>query len=295
MSQKQVLSHSPTEKEEISSRPPVRLRSATFFASIPEKNYEKGYGQWNRLINANFPDVRSEPRWRFELDGYDGGLPKLKDTSPAMWVDSWHEKRHGPRGGSDTVRVFADEGEGYGGVTFTVVRNSEEVSRSFEQLEQVYADLLAEFQRVFDVSCFRAVSLEYVNIVDTVLYPEFKSPNGGGVLLGKVLSTHEQLEMPGKGFTLPYTHKMTFRAHDTKPMQASVSVEAHTPKDEGGGTSKVELEVEFTVRSFALEDGSLFSGEKAQEEMSECHEIILEFYNATFTDEAKGLFDGTIS
>lgn len=294
MTNKPASSHLQTEEETLSPRPPVMRRSATFFASISEKNYEKGYEIWNQYVNQELPNQHAEPRWRFELAGYENGLPKLKDTSPAMWMDSWHEKQHGEGGGSDEVRVFAGEKDGYGGITFSVVRDSLRHPRSFQQLKHFYTNHLTRFQEIFDITDFQGVDLEYLNLVDTKLFPEFKSSNGG-INLAKVLSIHEQLTMPGRGYILPYAHKMTFSAHDEKPMQARVSVEARIPEGSEGDSKQVKMQVEIASRSLRVDEKSPFFNEKALQEMDECHEVILDFFAATFTGEARKLFDGTTS
>lgn len=271
-------------------RPPIMVRSATFLTKISEEAYEQYFHEWEQEIGGSLPMARREPRWKFELDGYENGLPKLKDTRPSLWIDSWHEKDLGDGKGKNTIRVFPSDSKGYGGITFTVERLSGTASRSYTELRSFFTDYLGIFCKVFKVQNFPAVDLLYMNLVRSDLYPEFNSDNMGGLELGRILETHKDLHLPGHGFLLPYKHQMICKASKDKPMLAHIDIEVESSEEKSSKDPHVNLVVDLTLRSIQEPTAQPFNTISAMSEMDECHEKVLEFFRATFTEEARKVF-----
>jgi len=272
-------------------RPPIIARTATFFTPIPEQVYEKNAHAWHQYIHSSFPKEQSEARWKFELDGYEKGVPKLRDTSPSMWIDHWHLKIHPEHGGEDTVRIFQSEGRAKGGISFNITRTSPHKPRSYGHLRASCSDNLSSAVDIFQSSGISSVHLYYQNIISLRMFPEFEM-GSGSIGLGKVLKAHEQFRMPGAGFCLPYSHQMNFRASEEELMFASVEVNGHGSErpDRSDRLGDLELTVDFTVESYPSDSNKPFSPSQALQQLDLCHDKILEYFVATFTEHAKQLF-----
>lgn len=274
----------------LENRPPIMVRSATFLTRISEETYEQNFHEWEQEIGDTLPQARREPRWKFELEGYENGLPKLKDTRPSLWIDYWHETDLGGGKGKNTIRVFPDDSKGFGGIMFTVERVSGAAPRSYCELKSFFTEYLEIFCRVFKVENFPAVELFYTNLIRSDLYPEFNSDNSGGLELGRILETHKDLHLPGYGFLLPYKHKMICKASGDKPMRAHIDIEVQSSDENSTRDSHVNLVVNLTLRSVQESTAQAFDKLSAVSEMNDCHDKVLEFFRATFTEGARKVF-----
>lgn len=272
-------------------RPPILSRSATFYTELSEESFEQYRDDWNQAIGTDYPEACQEPRWEFELDGYEHGIPKLKDTRPAMWVNYWHERELDAGCGYDRVSVYSGTGKKLGGISFEISRGPHGGGRAFTELKSQLNDNLPKFTKVFGVDKFKTIELRYVNLIRSDIYPEFGN-TAGAIDLDKILETHAQLHLPGYGFMLPYKHEMVCKASQEKPMVAKVNIEVLEPfKDEQGHSDgKVSLTVEFTMRSRPEQNDDSYTVAAAMAEIDDCHEKVLDFFEKTFISSAKELF-----
>lgn len=286
----------PTKASEANSipRPPIVVRNATFLSELSEESFEQYFADWQHAISSQLPEEHREPQWRFELDGYENGLPKLKSTQPSMLIDAWNEKTLPDRKGKNGARVVPSEGKGKGGVSFSVDRGSEENSRSYLELRHFFSELLPVYQECFKVREFHAVELHYQNLVRSDLFPEFDPSGDGGINLSLILETHRSLQLPGYGFLLPYKHEMTCEASNDPETNriAEIRIEVAEPlrNQRGQIDGRVNLLVDFRIFQSLGVGPQGVTAEKAVKAMDDCHEKMLEFFSKTFTEHAREVF-----
>lgn len=276
----------PSERESmdlnVMARPPVRRRTANFLADLSEKTFVSQADEWDQAVMATLSIKKREPFWRFEVDEIADGIPRLKNKTPLVWIDtSYSSSVHGGQG-ENRARVLPTlGGGGLGGIELSISNEPNFYSRSFLELDAFVSPQLEDFCEIFQTTGFQSVELSYLNFVSTKQYPELSGSRLASMDLSAILATHETLSMPATSFVAPYRHEMNVVLDAVGKISATIDTRIeHVSKTE------TALILETTVRH-AVENAS---PNEAIDALRTCHDHILEIFKHVFTKNALSVF-----
>jgi len=154
-----------------------------------------------------------------------------------------------------------------------------------------YSELRAEFERWlprwmshFSVSGCSRVQLEYVNLLSAKVTPQF-TDDKGGLMIGRVLKVFAGIPTHHQGIIPPYDCQMGLRIDAKKPAAFHLRVRGLIPGPKQG----VGVRIDFLA--VVDKGGGYLSLSDVLNEADFLHTVMVEHFDAIFTDEAKQSFE----
>jgi len=251
-------------------KPPITQRIIGVYRPMTLEDFEAKLPGWIERIKDEFPHPESFAEWFIDITQKEG-IPLLKDAQPKARIIRLFWKRH-PKG----LKVFGmrlrpDR------LVFHL-RRAEDEPHGFEELYALMEKWLDRWAEHFGFGEVAGTSVEYVNLLDERLTPQFV-PAQGGLQVGNALNIFTRIPGRYQNIAQPYDCKLRLVVDEKMPCFFDVRVRAH---DEGENPG---VRVDFTVTTRA--PGKAIELKTALREIAFGHEIMLEQFDCFFTDEAK--------
>ncbi len=256
-------------------RPPIVERVLSFGVTLPEELFERRLESWRTQIKEALPEIETVTNWHLNLAHKDG-MPVLDPASQRMTLRHrfWKgDPKHRDKG----IQLWRDR------IAFNLL-GSPECPRHFEELEAFAKEWWPQLLQTFEITTVHGVTLEYINRICPNSVPKFVDLPKQTIRLGEVFPVFGRVPMRGSA-TPPYNfeHNVTVRAEPPLHLQTKLA----GPIPRKGEVVHLWLRIKATTEhnQRAVPAHEVFG------EVAEAHGLILEAFEAYFSDAAKLSFE----
>lgn len=253
--------------------PPIVERNVGVYRSIPQGLFESRLPSWAEKIRQEYPVVGHLAEWMIDIEDRNG-IPFVKSLEPKARIIHlfWenrpkHVRVHGMRLRPDRLVLH--------------LLREDKTAHSFEEMLPRMKKWLPLWAEHFEITELDGVAVEYYNVLDGNLTPQFMGPNGA-LNVGEALTMFSHFPGRYKGITTPYDCKVRLVLEETKPTLFDLRVRADD-------RSQNAVRVDFVVRIFP--SAKKLKLDEAISEIEAGHEHILEQFACFFTQNARESFD----
>jgi hypothetical protein len=261
-------------------KPPVVERALIVHLGlpIPEEKFQVKADEWRSALVKDFPHLETLTEWTLRVVEKDG-MPVLDTAGQKMtlrqtfWqIEAGDKKKQG-------IQLWQDK------ISFNLLGELGN-PRDFDELEQLTADWLPRWSADFEISQFSGVTLQYVNLLSKETLPAFMENDqlkiGEAIRLFGGVPVQRNLLLP------PYDFQVNVRVDNAEP-RARVSaqcVSVEAPPNKGP-----TMHLRFTATTNLGQPARSVSLDKVRDEARLTHSLIIEAFEAYFTDAAKASFE----
>lgn len=249
-------------------RPPIIERALSLGVTIDDALFERQLESWKELIQSEFPTSQTLPVWDIEIAQRDGA-PFFDPERQKMSLR--HRFWKGPSPGHDSaVQIWRDR------VVFNLL-STIGTPRHFEDLAAVAKAWLPRWKEHFQVSTFRGVELEYVNLISAKTCPDFT--RNTSLEIHRIVRFFGDIPRTDAPLIPPYEFQVNTLEREKPPLRLHARLHSVT------GSAPPELQLRFvasTEREMPVGD--------VWGELDIAHELILDAFESYFTEEAKEAF-----
>jgi hypothetical protein len=256
----------------IYSTPPIQERIAGVYTDITQETFESLLPSWADKIASKYPRSEPVPNWEIDVETVDG-VSIIKDAQPRAKIIHLFWQKHPKRQNVKGMRVRPDR------LVFHLVRE-EDNSHKFSELISELEEWLGLWMEHFGVVSLKGVTLEYVNLLNEQITPQFVSPDGS-LRIGEAFSLFTNI--PGQRHTIipPYDCILRLLVDSKMPCYFTVRL-MNQP------IPQIGVRIDFSVASLA--QNKTISPQEALEELRFAHKVMLEQFDCFFTEKAKESF-----
>jgi hypothetical protein len=261
-------------------KPPVIERALVIHlgAPIAEEKFQFKADEWRTALVKDFPKLQTVTEWTLHVIEKEG-MPVLDTAGQTMtlrqtfWqVTSEDKRRQG-------IQLWQDK------ISFNLLGELGN-PRQFEELENLTSTWLPRWAADFEVSACSGVTLQYVNLLSKETLPTFFENNqlkiGEAIRLFGGVPVQRNLLLP------PFDFQVNVRVDNVEPKARvsahCVSVDAHADQDPA-------MHLRFTATTNLGQPPRSTPLENVKNEGRLTHNLIIEAFEAYFTDVAKATFE----
>lgn len=256
------------------SRPPIQSRSLLVFSEDKEtSSYERLIPDWSAIVREDFPEIKVGKLWRFSLEEKEGiPIPKVKLFFLHRYVATDPNK--------EVLRLSEPTSNS---LKLSLRRTSREI-QSFDELFLLAKKWIPKWMEHFDVKSIKGVRLKYKNMLSKELTPFAFQDRF--IKIDRWLTFMSRL--PGKFNDVVGQFQTEINVRVDASKSAEFRYEVRSADKALDGTSS-GIVVNFGIdtadesRNLRLHD--------CLAEIEWCHTILLEQFDAFFTEEAKRNFE----
>ncbi len=253
--------------------PPIIERTIGVYHKIPPQEFERRLPSWIEKTNAEFPVPGHLAEWLIDIEERNG-VPLIKSLVPKARIIHLFWRKHSDRRHVHGMRLRPDR------LVFHLFREEGNPHR-FEELFLEMQRWLPLWADHFGVAQLDGVSVEYVNVLDGNITPQFFDSNGG-LRIAEALTIFSNFPSPCRKFTAPLDSRVRLVVDEQKPVYFDVRIR-------GDDRSTNAVRIDFVVRIFPTTKRLTCS--EALEELKVGHRIMLEQFACFFTEKAKISFN----
>ena len=252
-------------------KPPVCERVISLGFELDEEPFQRQLSSWNDVVRKAFPQSSIENNWEISI-AEKNGIPYLPPERQKFTTK--HQFWKGKKKNRDCgIQVWKDR------VAFNLL-SSPANPRTFEDLLSLYDEWCPIWSEHFRVKTVRGVRIEYVNIISPATVPEFCTKER--IQIGDILTVFVPAG-PLKTLEPPYAFDMNFKdPRDDFPLLFHTSLKAER---------KVDVALRLDFRASTEEMTREIAIDEIQVEIDTAHELILDEFEAFFTEPAKASFE----
>lgn len=253
--------------------PPIIERIIGVYHQIPQEEFEKRLPSWVEKISRAYPIPGHVAEWLIDIEERNG-VPLLKSLVPKASIIHLFWKKHPKNSHVLGMRIRPDR------LVFHLCRENGN-PHGFDELLPEMEKWLPLWAQHFGVEHIDGVSVEYVNVLDGNITPQFIDGDGG-LRIEEALTIFSKFPGSYKSLTAPLDSRVRLVVDDQKPIYFDVRVLA----DERSANA---VRVDFNARIFPKAKRLTFS--EALEDLRTGHRIMLEQFSCFFTEKAKRSFE----
>jgi hypothetical protein len=252
--------------------PPIVERIVGVYGQIPKEEFEKRLPSWADKIHPHFPVQEDVAEWMIDI-GEKNGVPIVSSLVPKASIIHLYWQKHPKNHHVCGMRIRPDR------LVFHLNREGK-IAHDFDELMPHMERWLPQWAEHFGVNEFSGITVEYVNILDGNITPQFADQNG--VRIAEALNVFAKFPGSHMGITNPYDCKVRLVIDKDKPIYFDVRVGSND-------RSAAAIRVDFAVRTgFAPSKKLNFAD--AIKEINVGHDLILEQFSGFFSEQAKVSF-----
>ena len=252
------------------SKPPLTERVISLGFSMDEEHFQTKLDTWTGVMRQAFPESEIHTQWEIQV-GQKNGMPFIPKDKQKITTKYQFWQRKGSQK-DRCIQVWRDR------ISFNLISPIGD-SRSYNDLQALYAEWCPKWASHFAVRAVRGVNLEYVNILSKETVPAFCQ--GNRINIGELLTA---FSAPGplKNLIPPFKFQFNFDASTSDfPMQVHVSLTNQKTDD---------IALRLLFRAATEQPNREVPLDAITQEMDTAHSIILAEFDAFFTDKAKNSF-----
>lgn len=253
-------------------KPPIVERILAVYHQIPQEEFEKRLPSWTEKIAATYPVPGHLSEWMIDIEDRDG-VPFVKSLVPKARIIHLFWKRHPKNQHVFGMRLRPDR------LVFHLLREADDPHK-FEELLPEMQEWLPRWAQHFGVERVEGVTVEYVNVLDGNITPQFLD-QAGDLKIGEALTLFEHFPGKYEGFSAPIDSRIRLVIDHRKPIYFDVRVR-------GDERSRNAIRVDFNARIFPKAGPMALN--QAIEELTLGHQVMLEQFACFFTKGAKASF-----
>ena len=227
---------------------------------------------WAANIHPEYSVPVNQAEWQLEIEDKDG-VPWVKSLTPKAKIIHLFWKKHHDNLHIRGMRLRPDR------LVFHLKREKDN-PHDFDELYPEMQKWLPKWAEHFGVPQIEMITVEYVNILDGNITPQFLQADGS-LQIGKALKIFSQFPGDHKGLTYPYDCKVRLVLNDEKTRFMDLNVLAD---------SRSRNAVRFDIKVLINLSNKTANFQEALEEIKIGHEAIIKQFSCFFTDEAKTSF-----
>jgi hypothetical protein len=252
--------------------PPIVERIIGVYHKIPQEEFEKRLPSWVEKISRAYPVPDHIAEWLIDIEERNG-VPLIKSLAPKARIIHVFWQKHPEHKYVHGMRVRPDR------LVFHLEREKDNPHR-FEELMPEMKKWLPLWMEHFAVHEIDGITVEYYNILDGNITPQFVSSNGA-LKISDALTIFANIPGQHKGLTNPYDCKVRLVIDDQAPTFLDVRVR-------GDDRSANAVKVELKLTTFPKE--RKFNQSEALVALRQAHEVMLKQFACFFTETARKSF-----
>jgi hypothetical protein len=249
--------------------PPIVERIVGVYHQIPQEEFEKRLPSWVDKIRPYFPVQEDIAEWIIDIREKNG-VPIVSNLIPKASIIHLYWQKHPQHLRIHGMRLRPDR------LVFHLKREKND-AHDFDELMPHMERWLPQWAEHFGINEINGVTVEYVNILDGNITPQFA--NQDGVRVGEALNVFANFPGSHIGITSPYDCKARLVVDKDKPTYFDVRAGAND-------TSAAAIRVDFAVRT-GFASGRSLTFSEAITEIKAGHSLILEQFSYFFTARAR--------
>ncbi len=250
--------------------PTVTERVISLGVSMEEEHFQRELSTWHDVVRKAFPQSHIANQWQVSL-AEKNGVPYIPKESQKFTTryQFWKGKdKQRDRG----IQVWRDR------VAFNLLSKVGE-PRTYEDLHELYSEWFPIWSQHFAVPTVRGVTVEYVNHLSKLTVPKFC--HGDTIDVGRILTAFV-VRGPLTKLVPPFSFQMNFlEERDGLPLRFQADLSSVPGK-------QTAMRLLFKASTEAA--GREIPVDSLSNELDTCHGLILEEFEAFFSDEAKATF-----
>lgn len=265
-------------------KPPVTERALVVHLGAPigEEKFQVKADEWRTALGKDFPKLQTVTEWTLHVVEKDG-MPLLDTAGQTMtlrqtfWQVTPEEKRR------QGIQLWQDK------ISFNLLGELGN-PREFEELENLTSTWLPRWATDFEISSCSGVTLQYVNLLSKETLPNFFKNNE--LKIGQAIRLFGGVPVERNSLLPPFDFQVNVRVDNVDP-RARVSVHCVTvdvPADQGP-----TMHLRFTATTNLGEPTRSVPLENVKNEGRLTHNLIIEAFEAYFTEAAKAIFEPYVS
>jgi len=265
-------------------KPPVIERALVIHlgAPIAEEKFQLKVDEWRTALVKDFPKLETVTEWTLHVIEKDG-MPVMDTAGQTMtlrqtfWQMTPGQKR------KQGIQLWQDK------ISFNLLGELGN-PREFEELENLTSTWLPRWAADFEVGNYSGVTLQYVNLLSKETLPNFFENNqlniGGAVRLFGGVPVQRNLLLP------PFDFQVNVRVDNVEP---KARVSAHCVSVDAPVEQGPTMHLRFTATTNLGQPPRSIPLENLKNEGRLTHNLIIEAFEAYFTDAAKAVFEPYVS
>ena len=175
-------------KRVIYKNPPVVERAVSVVGTIDPSVYEKNMPTWQGLVAEEFPIYEPFTEWRLDIKQQPDGPPVMNQEDAEVHVIHRFWKTNDAGRKVCCVQLREDQ------LTVNLLREGEDGHR-FDDMATVLAKWLPKWVDHFGVNNLHGTRIEYVNVISSLITPQFIDKKGG-IEIAKAFLVFSGLPIP---------------------------------------------------------------------------------------------------
>jgi hypothetical protein len=254
-------------------KPPVIERAATVTAHIPPEVFFARFESWKSEILKDFPDYDPIQQWLINYTNREE-VPVLDEVPPQVRVTHRFWKRNLQNQRFMSMRVLPNR------LTLNLHPEYNDPHR-YEELRDALMRWFPLWVAHFSATEFPQVHLDYINLLAAETTPQFVEPKTGAVHIGQALTVFASGPGKNQGITPPYDCQMGLAIDRERGSFFRLRILGLDSRPNRGAAVRIDFQA-VTDRH----DSPLTASE-IRGEVEFLHEVMIEKFEAVFTDAAK--------
>ena len=252
-------------------KPPVTERVISMGFVLDEESFQRRLDSWNGIMKQTFPEAEIATHWEV-LIADKNGIPYIPTDKQKITTKYrfWRGKQENRDRG---LQIWRDR------IAFNLLSALGE-PKAFQDLLALYTEWAPEWADHFNIRAVAGVTIEYVNVIAKSTVPKFC--DAGRIDIGRILTTFP-IPGPFKKLVSPLAYEFNFECSGTPTPMTLHTKLSSLP---AGG---VALRLEFRASSEV--PNRQISLDSVPAEIETAHRVIVDQFEAFFTDEAKASFE----
>ena len=257
--------------------PPVVERVLSIVGDIKTETFYSQFESWRTLVTETFPEYDPIKEWMIKIEQNKEGMPLLGQGLPEVKITHrfWRRNELGKRFLS--MRILPDK------MTLNLHRE-EGRPHTYEELRHEVEQWFPRWYNHFGLTGCSTVQLHYVNILSPQVTPQL-TDREGSVLVGKALKVFSGVPTRHHGIIPPYDCQMGLSIDPKRDCAFHLRVRGLLASSAQGSAVRVDFVAHIDKGIGGLSLSSVVV------EADFLHQVMVEHFEAIFTDEAKQGFE----